>query len=316
MVKQWLRKHGFSAAVLGLAAVLLTVLLCCAHNSQQEPVASVFSAGGDASLTVEGTKEENLFAMEVVPTPSPDAPTVQETPAAPAQNGGAFRIEVVRNGQGQQPAKRVLIYHTHTYEAYEQSEKEPYKETERWRTTDNQHNMVRVGEELAALLRAVGVEVVHDVTAFEPPDLSSAYVRSLGMLEQRKANGEAYDLYIDLHRDAYSASQTGSNCVQVGETAVARLMMLIGKGDGQTTEGFEHRPDWEKNFAIAKRITEQLNAQLPGLGKEVRTKSGRFNQHIAVGCVLVEAGNNKNTLEEVLQAMPYLADAIEAALSE
>ena len=33
-----------------------------------------------------------------------------------------------------------------------------------------------------------------------------------------------------------------------------------------------------------------------------------------VGCVLVEAGNNRNTLEEVLAAMPYLADAVLEAL--
>ena len=35
---------------------------------------------------------------------------------------------------------------------------------------------------------------------------------------------------------------------------------------------------------------------------------------LAVGCVLVEAGNNRNTLEEVLAAMPYLADAVLEAL--
>ena len=27
-------------------------------------------------------------------------------------------------------------------------------------------------------------------------------------------------------------------------------------------------------------------------------------------CILVEAGNNQNTLQEVLAAMPYLADAV------
>ena len=43
-------------------------------------------------------------------------------------------------------------------------------------------------------------------------------------------------------------------------------------------------------------------------------KPGRFTQHVAPACVLVEAGNNRNTLAEVLAAMPYLADAIAKVL--
>lgn len=61
-------------------------------------------------------------------------------------------------------------------------------------------------------------------------------------------------------------------------------------------------------------ITDSVNTQASGLCKNVRLKSGRFNQHIATGCMLVEAGNNRNTLAEALAAMPYLADAIMEAL--
>ena len=170
--------------------------------------------------------------------------------------------------------------------------------------------MVRVGRELERLLTAKGFSVTHDTTAFEPPKLSSAYARSLSMLEARAAAGESYDLYIDLHRDAYTASQKGSNTVQTAAGPCARLMLLIGKGEGQTEQGFDQRPDWESNLAIARQLTDALNAQEDGLCKEVCLKSGRFNQHIAPCCVLIEAGNNRNTLEEALAAMPYLADAI------
>ena len=241
---------------------------------------------------------ENLFAQTPVPEATPEA---------------QFTIRLLRS-ETENPRKRVLIYHTHTYEAYEQTPDDPYQETEKWRTADNAHNVVRVGEELAALLRGLGVEVVHDVTAFEPPNLSSAYTRSLEMLQGRQAAGERYDLYIDLHRDAYAESQTGPNTVSVGGVEAAKLMVLIGKGEGQTSEGFDQRPDWEANLAIAQTMTDCLNAQADGLCRDVCLKSGRFNQHVAVGCVLVEAGNNRNTLEEVLAAMPYLADAVLEAL--
>jgi stage II sporulation protein P len=87
-------------------------------------------------------------------------------------------------------------------------------------------------------------------------------------------------------------------------------MMLIGKGEGQTAQGYDEKPQWQDNLLIAQRLTDGLNSQVSGLGKDVRIKSGRFNQHIAVGCLVVEVGNNQNTLEEALAAMPYLADAV------
>lgn len=244
------------------------------------------------------------------------APAEENMFAVPAKESReAFVIEVLGVGD-EAPAKRVLIYHTHTYEAFEQTPDEPYQETEKWRTADNSYNMVRVGEELATLLRSLGIEAVHDTTAFEPPVLSSAYARSLEMLQNRRAAGERYDLYIDLHRDAYIESQKGPNAVETAGGRAARLMVLIGKGEGQTGQGFDEKPDWEKNLAMAQAITAALNEQAEGLGREVCVKSGRYNQHVADHCILIEAGNNRNTLQEVLCAMPYLADAIQQALSE
>ncbi len=250
---------------------------------------------------------ENLFAITVLPS----LEATPETPVPEAQDG--FAIEVVSE-QTQSPRKKVLIYHTHTYEAYAQDAQDPYEETERWRTADSAHNVVRVGEELAALLRALGVDVVHDTTAFEPPALSSAYARSLEMLTGRLAAGERYDLYIDLHRDAYVEGQAGPNALNLGGQEVARMMLLIGKGEGQTSQGFDERPNWQENLRIAQAVTENLNAQAEGLCRNVRVKTGRYNQHVDVGCLLIEAGNNQNTLAQTLNAMPYLADALYDAL--
>ena len=270
-----------------------------------------------------------LYLGLAIPDPSPETPPPQPEAAAafavqdveleenlfiqPAETP-AFSIEVILTEKPQ--SKRVLIYHSHTYEAFEQVEGNRYQETEQWRTADSAHNMIRVGEELTTLLRALGVEVVHDTTAFEPPVLSTAYTRSLAMLEKRIADGETYDLYIDLHRDAYSASYGGGNTVSIGGADVAKLMLLIGKGEGVTGQGYDVKPDWEKNLAIAQAITDDLNEQAEGICRDVHIKTGRFNQHVAPACVLVEAGNNKNTLEEVLAAMPYLADAVAKALGE
>ena len=81
-----------------------------------------------------------------------------------------------------------------------------------------------------------------------------------------------------------------------------------------TGEGFDVKPDWEYNLSVAQAVTDALNRQTDGICRDVCIKNGRFNQHIAQGCILIEAGNNKNTLDQVLAAMPYLADAIAQAL--
>lgn len=205
---------------------------------------------------------------------------------------------------------RVLIYHTHTWEAYEITDDARYTPTETWRTKDDQYNMVRVGEEIARELTARGFYVVHDKTAFEPPNLSKAYVRSLEMIEKRIDAGETYDYIFDIHRDAYSGLWNGANGVEIDGRRAAYVMLLVGKGTGATGSGFDERPDWPQNLALAQSITDSMNALAPGISREVKIKTGRFNQHVSTGALLIEVGNNRNTLDEALAACPIIAQAI------
>lgn len=293
-------------------SVLIGVILLTAAAASGIVMLVVSAPQESAEAVAVFAGSDMLFSVEAMTTQSPDTPapapsiSPQETPASADRT---FRVEVVRDTPVPTSAegKRILIYHSHTWEAFEQVEDMPYEETEKWRTKDNRCNMVAVGEALANQLRALGCTVVHDTTAFEPPQLDSAYTRSLTMLEERAALGEEYDLYIDLHRDAISASSTIKRTVNIGGVDVARFMMLIGKGTGS---GFDVKPDWEANLAIAQQITDLLNGMADGLCRDVKIKTGRFNQHIAPRCVLIECGNNLNTLEEVLNGIPYLAEAI------
>ena len=267
------------------------------------------------ALRLHGRAEEALLFFNAVPTETFPAETVlpemaaAPVPVTPAPPDG-FTLEVVSPSQtAAQGGFRVLIYHTHTYEAYTPTEEMAYTPTEKWRTANEQRNMVAVGAYLTELLQGAGIDAVHDTTAFEPPRLSTAYERSLEMLVRRQENGEVYDLYIDLHRDAYSKNN-GPNTVEKDGVTMARLLMLIGKGTGQTGAGYALKPDWESNRAIAQALSNRRNLQCDGLCRGVALKSGRYNQHMSNCCVLIEAGNNYNTLEEALAAMPFLANAI------
>ncbi len=278
--------------------LLLFALLCAALMDTPALAEETVSPADTPtiSLTIEQVQTTPSLSPAPVPTASPA--------------GQALRVEVIRpTPQPQTNGKKILIYHTHTWEAFAQVPEAPYKETEKWRTKDNSANMIAVGDALTAALTALGFQVEHDTTAFEPPDLSTSYTRSLRMLETRLERGEQYDLYIDLHRDAFASSKAIQKTVNIGGVEIARFMVLVGKG---TT--YDVKPDWEANYAYAERITESMNLQCEGLCRDVKVKTGRFNQHIAPCCVLIECGSNFNTLEEVLCGIPYLASAIQDAV--
>ena len=224
--------------------------------------------------------------------------------SAIAETTDGFSMEVLSVSSGQAKQKRVFLYHTHTYEAYEMDSENRYKATESWRTADHDYNMVRVGAELAERLREAGIFVTHDTTDYEPPRLSSAYSRSLEGL--KKAAEEGYDLYIDLHRDSYSKGN-GPNVIDVEGKPAARLLILIGQGTGSA---LDEKPDWETNEKAARKISDYLNARAENLCRGVSLKSGRYNQQAASPSMLIEVGNNKNTLPEALNAVEPLARAI------
>ena len=269
---------ALAAALVILAAAVVAVLLMTRAQKTQSTLAAVTPEPAETSLALDTENEHT----------DPAVVTRVSSQALPLSNG-----------------KRVLIYHTHTHEAYQMTDQEAYTPLENWRTDDSSHNIVRVGDELTAELEKRGFEVVHDVTDFEQDDLSTSYSRSLEALLQR--TDEDYDLIIDLHRDAY-VEGAQLTCSYAGRKS-ANLMVLIGKGDS-----FQEKPHFQENYALACALTEKINGLCPGLGREVMVKTGRYNQHFSDHSLLIEVGSNGNTLEEALSSMPILADAIEEVL--
>ncbi len=208
---------------------------------------------------------------------------------------------------------QVLIYHTHTHEAYSKQPDQDYVEAAKWRTTNNTYNIVKVGEALARELSAkYGIAVLQDKTDTEYPKLGTSYSRSLKTVQKTMETNKDLKILIDLHRDAYNKSINPST-VTINGIKVARIMFVIGTGQGQTGVGFTEKPDWKKNLALANAIKDRLAAMDPNLVRETSVKTGRYNQHLSPGSILIEVGHNENTLEEALNAVPFLAQAIAGA---
>ncbi len=64
---------------------------------------------------------------------------------------------------------QILIYHSHTTEAYTMDGADIYEESDASRTTDPNFNMIRVGEEMKKVFEAAGLEVIHDETLYDYP---------------------------------------------------------------------------------------------------------------------------------------------------
>ncbi|MBQ1631440.1 MAG: stage II sporulation protein P [Clostridia bacterium] len=239
------------------------------------------------------------------PTPTETAESSQEEPEKPESVACIFQtIPAIHALRSEAPT--VLIYHTHTTEAYTQTETEQYKENGKWRTSDNTKNVVAVGEVLKEILeRDYGFHVIHDTTDHEPPKLSTAYERSVATMERYHEEYPSIVLFIDLHRDAYSGDTAPCDYLTINGTETARLMLVVGKG-----EKYSDKPYYDSNIAFAERITAHLNTINEKLCRPVRVKTGRYNQHVAPNCILVEVGHNANTLSQAKAAMPYFAESI------
>ena len=238
-----------------------------------------------------------------VPTIAPQ-PTKLPLSASYGGYGTGLRL------RGKQP--KVLIYHTHTTEAYFPTEDAPYQQTSAWRTNDNSNNVVAVGERLKEILeRDYGFAVLHDTTDHEPPKLSTAYERSEQTMLSYAEQYPSIEVFIDLHRDAYGSEPTEpTDTVLINGREVARLMFVVGRG-----EDYEDKPFFETNRRFAERITEYLTGIDPKLARPIREKKGRYNQHVGAYCLLVEVGHNANTLEQAMAAVPFLAEGIAYAVA-
>lgn len=209
---------------------------------------------------------------------------------------------------------RILIYHTHTQEAYDSVLTYGYEETAKWRTDNSKYNVCAVGESLAKELRAYGIVVDHDTTDHEYPNLGTAYSRSADTVK-KQTKMHHYDLIIDLHRDAYGNATWNPKSIIINKESIARIMFVVGSGRGTNNQGYDIMPDYYTNLSFANAITVKLNSMQPNFAREVNIKDGRYNQHLAQLCALIEVGHNENSFDEAQKAMPYLANAIYKELS-
>jgi stage II sporulation protein P len=205
---------------------------------------------------------------------------------------------------------QILVYHTHTTEAYRQTTDDEYVAAGAWRTRDETHSVVAVGNVLDQELERYGFTVLHDTTNHEPPKLDTSYERSLVTMEDYQKKYPTIKVFIDLHRDAYNDVDAGKkDFVTVNGEECARVMCVVGTG-----KKYSVKPNYESNYKLALAFTNEMENIQKGFTRPIRVKTGRYNQQVSDMCLLIEIGHNANTLQQAKNAAKYVALALSRVL--
>lgn len=202
---------------------------------------------------------------------------------------------------------QILILHTHTTEAYTMDGTDIYVPTGEARTVDAYYNVVRIGEEMAKILRQAGFGVIHDTELYDYPNYNGAYQRSAQSAKEWVEKYPSICIILDVHRDALAAADgtVYKTAAEIDGEKVAQCMLVVGTDDSLGSPG-----GWQENLAFAVQIESRLNEDWPTLARPIALRPTRFNQELSPCSMLVEVGSHGNTLQEALAAGRYFASSL------
>ena len=196
----------------------------------------------------------------------------------------------------------VLLYHTHTCEAYANEE-----DLTLTRTDDPEKSVVAVGEAMRAALEKEGISVLHDTTIHDVT-YTGSYGRSEDTVRACLEEHPEIDIMIDLHRDALrTADDQRIRPVAVVNGKKAAQVMII---TGCDPDGSMELPLWEENLKLALRLQEQLAEISPELARPLFYCVRNYNQNLSPGALLIEVGTDANMLEEAVYSGELLGQAL------
>lgn len=202
-------------------------------------------------------------------------------------------------------APQVLILHTHGSEAYTMPKGQEYVSTGTCRTSDTTCNVVRVGDEIASVLSAYGISVLHDRTLYDDPLYEGAYTRSLEGIEAYLEKYPSISFILDIHRDAVEDAQHRQyKLISQEDPNAAQISFVMGSNhDG-----------WQENLKLAAAVAEAIKTDYPTVMRPITLRNSNYNQHKSLGSMLVEVGAAGNSLEEALNSARIFADGFAKVL--
>ena len=206
----------------------------------------------------------------------------------------------------------VLIYHSHTTEAYSLLDTGYYISSDA-RSNNSARNMVRVGDDLAAYLEKQGFTVIHDRTIHDK-DYTKSYDNSRVTIEKYLEQYPSIEVTIDVHRDdiTYSNKTKVKPTAKINGKKAARMMIISGCEYNRV----KNFPDWEENLKFDLQVQNKVNELYPGLMRPILFSERKYNMYETHYSFLLEVGTDANTLDEACYSARMFGNALGELLNE
>ena len=205
---------------------------------------------------------------------------------------------------------KVLIYHTHSQEAFADSI-----------AGDVNTTIVGIGSYLASILnQKYGIETLHHTGVYDyvdgKLDRSKAYQLAEPEIQAILSANPSIEVVIDLHRDG--VADTTHLVTQINGKPTAQIMFFNGLSRTRANGDISYlaNPYIEDNLAFSLQMQIAATNKYPGFTRHIFLRAYRYNMHVKPKTLLIEAGAQTNTVEEMKNAMEVLADTLSIVLTK
>ncbi|MBR6407365.1 MAG: stage II sporulation protein P [Clostridia bacterium] len=202
----------------------------------------------------------------------------------------------------------VLIYHTHTTEAFMTYDTGWFDIENTDRSDDLSLGVCAVGDVVARRLQSAGIGVIHDTKVYDSPMYSGAYKRSAETIRHYLGKYPSVKIVLDIHRDSMIRNKKLRirPTVKVNGKNAAQIMIISGCEDDSSLE----MPNWRDNLNLAIKLQNAMENLAPGIMRPISFKIAQYNQQYSSGGLLLEVGTDVNTIDDALNSATVLGDAL------
>ena len=216
--------------------------------------------------------------------------------------GKDLRIDLSTGGS------KILIYHTHSQETFADSDNDPST------------SIVGIGRYLTEILNnKYKIPTMHHEGVYDlingKLDRSEAYEFAKPEVEQILAENPSIEVVIDLHRDG--VADTTHLVTEINGKPTAQIMFFNGLSRTRVNGDLAGmaNPYLQDNLAFSLQMKIAAETKYPGFARRNYLRGYKYNMDLMPRMLLIEAGAQTNTVEEMRNAMEVLADLLHSVLT-
>ena len=216
--------------------------------------------------------------------------------------GKDLRIDLSTGGS------KILIYHTHSQETFADSDNDPST------------SIVGIGRYLTEILNnKYKIPTMHHEGVYDlingKLDRSEAYEFAKPEVEQILAENPSIEVVIDLHRDG--VADTTHLVTEINGKPTAQIMFFNGLSRTRVNGDLVGmaNPYLQDNLAFSLQMKIAAETKYPGFARRNYLRGYKYNMDLMPRMLLIEAGAQTNTVEEMRNALEVLADLLNSVLT-